>query len=217
MAAQEQIGPGTGLGGAPKHALSCPRCGARLRVIRTRRIIRRRVAAPAASVAARPAPAARTATRTSAGLRRAKGSFIQRIPSGNMWWGGVAVLVMALLLGEAFAANIPSHPGTAPTGSRGVAYSVDRSRVSSNVTSSSGATLVFNSNQQVTAVTVRGHKTTDGKLVAKANLKDAKGVSLASGQAALPETSGDFSLAVPVEPPTIAYNGIADVSVVFGK
>jgi hypothetical protein len=134
-----------------------------------------------------------------------------------MMWGGLAVLVMALMLGEAFAANVSPQSASSPAAKQGVIYTVDRSAVASRVMSGSGATLVLNSDQQVAAVSVKGRKTSNGTLGVIVTVRGAKGETLATGRAGLPEYSGDFSVTVPLEPATLSYWQVGTVSVEYGR
>ncbi len=134
-----------------------------------------------------------------------------------MWWGGVALLVLALMVGQAFAANLSPELEAGTTAAHGVAYAIDRSNVASRVTSGSGATLVLDQAQHVASVAVKGSKTTNGTLAVMVALKDTRGGTLATGQAALPERSGDFSVTINLEPATIPYSRVATVSVVYGR
>ncbi|MDP3062050.1 MAG: hypothetical protein Q8O40_02370 [Chloroflexota bacterium] len=146
-----------------------------------------------------------------------KGSLLQRFSRGNMMWGGLAVLVMLLMLGEAFAANTPPQSARTPTGGQGVIYTVDRSEVASRVTAGSGATLVLSPEQQVTGVTVKGRKTSNGTLGVVVTVRGAKGETLATGRTGLPVYSGDFSVTAPLEPASISYWQVGTVSVEYGR
>ena len=217
MAAQQNEEARQGPHRRSGHFLSCPKCGANLRVVR-RRIIRRRIVSSALT-SQRAVPLQRQGQQPAGGGTRAvrKGSLLQRVARGNMMWGGLAVLVMVLMLGEAFAANTPPQSATTPTGGQGVIYTVDRSDVATRVTSGSGATLALSSDQQVTAVTVKGRKTSNGTLGVMVTVRGAKGETLATGRAALPEYSGDFSVTAPLEPASISYRQVGTVSVEYGK
>lgn len=188
-------------GATAGRAFTCPRCGARLRIVR-RRVVRR----PRAGIApARPAVPA-----------RAPAPAVRRLPGGGVWWGALALLVLALVMGEVFAATIPSAP---PPGepAPAIAYTIERSAVAQWVTMGAGASLALNASQQVTAVTLRGQKTTDGVLRAQVVLKDSKGNTLATGRAILPSESGDFALTVGLEPATVPYSRVAQVAVTYTR
>ncbi|MCS7207121.1 MAG: hypothetical protein NZ951_04190 [Dehalococcoidia bacterium] len=181
-------------------AFACPRCGARLRIVR-RRVVRR----PRAGVEAPRSPAPARAP-TPAG---------RRLPGGGVWWGALALLVLALVVGEVFASTVPSAPPGEPAPA--LTYTVDRTATAQWVTAGAGASLTLNASGQVTAVTLRGKKTTDGVLRAQVALKDTKGNILATGRGVLPSDSGDFALTVGMEPATIPYSRVAEVAVAYTR
>jgi len=203
--------------GRSGHSLDCPKCGAHLRVVR-RRIIRRRLSSSALP-AQRAVPLQRQAQRPAGGGIQTvrKGSLLQRFARGNMIWGGLAALVMVLMLGEAFAANVTPQSASDPSVKHGVIYTVDRSAVASRVMSGSGATLVLSSEHQVTGVTVKGRKTSNGTLGVIVTVRGSKGETLATGRTGLPEYSGDFSVTAPLEPATISYWQVGTISVEYGR
>lgn len=182
-------------------AFACPRCGAHLRIVR-RRVVRR---PRAEGVPARPALPA-----------RAPAPPGRRLPGGGVWWGALALLVLALVVGEVFAAQVPpAVPAGEPA--RGIAYTVERRAVASYVTAGAGASLALNASGQVTALTLRGKKTTDGVLRAQVALKDSKGNTLSTGSALLPPDSGEFALTVGLEPATVPYSRVAEVAVAYTR
>nr|BAL56994.1 hypothetical protein HGMM_F46A05C33 [uncultured prokaryote] len=136
-------------------------------------------------------------------------------PGGGVWWGALALLVLALVMGEVFASTVPGTPPGEPAPA--IAYTLDRSGAAQWVTAGAGASLALNASGQVTAVTLRGRKTTDGVLRAQVALKDTRGTTLATGQAVLPPDSGDFALTVGLEPATVPYSRVAVVEVAYTR
>lgn len=182
--------------GAPAgRALACPRCGARLRIVR-RRVVRRAAVPPPPPA---PSPAA------------------GRRPNGGVWWGALALLALALVVGEVFAAALPGPP---PQGepAPAVTYSVHRGDVAASVLAGVGASLVVNAPGQVTAVVLRGQKAaTDGPVWAEVTLRDTRGAPLATGRAPLPPEGGPFAATVGLEPATTPLDQVALVEAVYRR